>query len=190
MGGGALEPIKTVEIDGNHALCVNGSPFFPVVSWAQPTHHFQKLRSLNFNTFCGSGKTAQEALRKAEAAGGYAIVHCRDVRTTSLTRPRNRLAPDMKGHPSLLAYALRDEPDLRIEEGEARVPAEEVLGWYRDTKAEAPSLPIFLNYCATFMKHFAGEKPHVKAYYEATARAADIFCFDIYPIYQKNQTTS
>ena len=57
MAGETLEPIEKVAIGADRVMRVNGKPFFPIMSWAQSTRRFKKLRALNFNTFCGSGKT-------------------------------------------------------------------------------------------------------------------------------------
>ncbi|MCJ2512290.1 MAG: hypothetical protein LN409_02920, partial [Candidatus Thermoplasmatota archaeon] len=65
------------------------------------------------------------------------------VETKDLTRifrvkKRRRRRSGSKGAEQDVT-ALKDV-NLRIEEGEARVAAEEVLGWYRDAKAKDPSL--------------------------------------------------
>ena len=170
-----LELIKTVEIGKNRELLVNNRPFFPIMSWAQSTCTFGRLKGLGFNTFCGSGKSAGEALESAVTVGGYAIPHF------------SHFAPALKGHPGALAWALQDEPDLGIGKGQPRVAPEQVANWYRKSKEQDPTRPVFLNYTSWFMKYESGDKPDVKAYYSMTSKAADILSFDIYPIYQLNR---
>lgn len=170
-----LEPIKTVEIGKNRELLVNGKPFFPIMSWAQSTLTFGRLKGLGFNTFCGSGRSAAEALENAATAGGYAIPLF------------SHFDSSLKGHPAALAWALQDEPDLGIEKGKPRVAAEEVVRWYHKSKEQDPTRPVFLNFSAWFMKFKGGDRPYFRAYYGMTSKAADILCFDIYPIYQLNR---
>ncbi|MBI3829514.1 MAG: beta-galactosidase [Planctomycetes bacterium] len=171
----SLEAIKKVEIGKSRELLVNGKPFFPIMSWAQDTSRFAVLRSLGFNTFCGSGKTGQDALEKAQAAGGYALIS------------HTLFHASLKAHPALLAYGLCDEPDMDIDKGKPKVSAEEVLGWRKTLTENDPSRPIFLNFTGAFMQSHAGGKAEVKSYYEAAQKAGDILCFDIYPIYQENR---
>ncbi|MBE7464630.1 MAG: beta-galactosidase [Planctomycetes bacterium] len=171
----SAEAVKTVEIGAQRELRVNGQPYFPIMSWAQATSRFQKLKDLGFNTFCGSGKTAKEALEAAQAAGGLALVHA------------SAFDSGIKGHPALLGYALRDEPDMGIGKGKPKVAVEEIAGWYKTIREQDPSRPVFLNFTADFMQEFFGKKPDVQAYYAAAAKSADILCFDIYPIYQQNR---
>ncbi|GMV80265.1 MAG: hypothetical protein AMXMBFR7_14490 [Planctomycetota bacterium] len=171
----SAEAVRSVEIGAQRELRVNGQPFFPIMSWAQATSRFQKLKDLGFNTFCGSGKTAKEALDAAQAAGGLALVHA------------SAFDSGIKGHPALLGYALRDEPDMGIGKGTPKVSAEEIANWRKTIGEQDPSRPVFLNFTADFMQEFFGKKPDVQAYYAAAAKSADILCFDIYPIYQQNR---
>ena len=63
-----LEPIKKVEVGKNREFVVNGKPFFPIMSWAQPSKMYPKLRDLNFNTFCGNADAVA-----AKEVGRYAV---------------------------------------------------------------------------------------------------------------------
>lgn len=126
-----LDLIKTVEIGKNRELLVNGKPFFPIMSWAQSTCTFELLKGLGFNTFCGSGKSAAEALEGAVTVGRYAIPHF------------SHFDFALKGHPAALAWALQDEPDLGIGKGQPRVAANEVVSWYHKSKEQDPTLAGF-----------------------------------------------
>ncbi|MCZ7648184.1 MAG: beta-galactosidase [Planctomycetota bacterium] len=171
----ALDPIRSVEIGKQRELLVNGKPFFPIMSWAQATSRLEKLRGLGFNTFNGSGKTAAEALEKAKAAGGYAMLHW------------DRFESSAKGHPSLLAYSLKDEPDMGVQKDKPRNSVEEVKGWYESVRRNDPSRPVFLNFTASFQSSQGADKPGVLDYYKAAAAHAEILCFDNYPVYQANR---
>lgn len=176
----AVEPelpaIETVKVGQHRELLVNGEPFFPIMSWAQSQQRFSLLKSLGFNTFCGSGGGSRQVLEAAQNVGGYAIVSA------------GRFDSTLVGHASMLAYNLRDEPDLGIGSDEGpRVPASEVVGRYQEAKRNDRTRPVFLNYTASFMNQSAGQRAAVKAYYETTSNAADILCFDIYPIFQRNR---
>jgi hypothetical protein len=102
-----LGPIQKVEIGSNRELRVNGEAFFPLMSWLQEPKRYPKLRSLNFNTFCGNhGVGAKAMLDAAKAAGGYAIPH---------------FDANAAGHESLLAWIHGDEPDLPRTVSDAKV---------------------------------------------------------------------
>lgn len=175
VGQEPLAPIKQVEIGKNRELRVNGKPFFPIMAWAQDAGRFIMLRSMGFNTFNGSGETALEALQAAQSVGGCAMV------SWELAEPQ------AANHPALLAYTLRDEPDTGLDQGAPKVPAAEVLGWREAIQVADPSRPVFLNFTSQFLPDAAGGTPAGKAYYEAATKAANILCFHLYPIYQRNR---
>lgn len=170
----ALDPIETVEIGKNRELRVNGKPFFPLMSWAQSTRRFPLLRGLGFNAFCG-GK-ARETCEAAQKAGGYAMPGFDE---------------GVKGHPALLAYTQGDEPDLGFDKGQPRKSAEEVVEAYRRIRARDDTRPVFQNLTSAFMSSGPGSEKRTreerKAYYGVLAGGADLFGFDIYPIYGWNK---
>jgi hypothetical protein len=165
-----LEPIRTVEIGNNRELRVNGKPFFPLGSWAQATHRFELLRGLGFNTFVGG--RANEYCAAAEKAGGYTITHFND---------------SMAGHPALLAWMHGDEPDLGIDKGKPRKPAQEVVTSYKRIREADATRPVFLNLTSGFMERGRALPAERKEYYELVVKGSDILSFDYYPIYGWNR---
>lgn len=174
LQAGALEPIQTVEIGKNRELRVNGKPFFPILSWLQRPSRFPRLAELGFNTFCG-GK-ASDLAEPAGKAGGYAMAAYDEA---------------LKGHARILAYTHGDEPDLGIEKGKPRRPAEEIVALYKRLRASDSSRPVFLNLTGAFMEDGPGVSRETladrTAYYRTVAGGADILCFDVYPIYGWNR---
>jgi len=168
-----LEPIQKVEIGPNRELRVNGKPFFPLMSWAQSPRRFPQLRALGFNAFCG-GK-AKETCEAAQKAGGYAMPGFDEA---------------LAGHSALLAWTQGDEPDLGFDKGKPRKTAEEVVESYRKLKEKDAARPIFQNLTSGFMESGPDAKKRTKeerkAYYGVLAAGADLFGFDIYPIYGWN----
>ncbi len=105
-------PIETVEIQANRAFCVNGRPFFPIMSWLQDAENFPAVKACGMNTTAGywpksSGtKDVAEYLQLVHKAGLYGVMPF-DER--------------LKGHPSLLGYIHGDEPDLPHQVSDAEV---------------------------------------------------------------------
>jgi hypothetical protein len=169
-----LEPIRKVEVGKNREIRVNGKPFFPVMSWAQGTRRFGLLRGLGFNAFCG-GK-AKEYCDAAQKAGGYAMPGFDEA---------------LKGHPALLAWTQGDEPDLGFDKGKPRKTAEEVVDAFKRLREKDATRPVFQNLTSAFMNSGpdVGKRTNDerKAYYGVVAGGADLFGFDIYPIYGWNK---
>jgi len=106
-----LPPIQSVKTAEHGVIEVNGEPFFPIMSWAQSTSRYEKLRSLGINTFMGNhnGKPpAGEMADLAKEAGGYAIAH---FHTSGID------------HPHLLAFHHSDEPDIMHSQSRAKITA-------------------------------------------------------------------
>jgi hypothetical protein len=188
-----LPPIESVEIGENRELRVNGEPFLPIMSWAQKPSNFPQFRELHFNTFMGRQRNVSpaEQAQAARAAGGYAVAEF------------DKTALETMGHPFLLAWSQRDEPDMpqrseelatpdAIEGGGARgrrydpkVAPAETAEVYRQARQADPSRPVFV----TFTGHFS---THINSHYTPQQREelytqfsqhADVLGFDIYPIY-------
>ncbi len=169
-----LAPIEKVEIGKNRELRVNGKPFFPLMSWAQGTRRFPLLRDLGFNAFCGG--RAKEYCDAARKAGGYAMPGFDEA---------------LKGHPALLAWTQGDEPDLGFDKGKPRKSAEEVVDAFKRLREKDDTRPVFQNLTSAFMEAGPGAERRTreerKAYYGVLAAGADLFGFDIYPIYGWNK---
>jgi hypothetical protein len=169
-----LDPIQKVEIGQNREMLVNGKPFFPLMSWAQSTRRFPLLRSLGFNAF--SGGKAKDYCDAAQKAGGYAMPGFDETQ---------------KGHPALLAWTQGDEPDLGFDKGKPRRTAEDVVEAYKRLRGKDDTRPVFQNLTSCFMESGpdAGKRTpeERKAYYGVLVAGADVFGFDIYPIYGWNK---
>ncbi|MEX2234823.1 MAG: PQQ-dependent sugar dehydrogenase [Cyclobacteriaceae bacterium] len=87
------EPIRGVKIGKNRELLVNGKPFLPIMSWAQPAKNYRQLRDLGFNTHT-SGSADIVA---AKEVGCYAVPGFREG------KPENDF---------ILGWIFDDEPDL------------------------------------------------------------------------------
>jgi len=173
-GPAPLDPIQKVEIGRNREFLVNGKPFFPLMSWAQSPRRFPLLRSLGFNAFCGG--RAKDYCEAARKAGGYAMPGFDEA---------------LRGNPALLAWTQGDEPDLGFDKGKPRKSAEEVVDAYKRLRGKDETRPVFQNLTSCFMESGpdAGKRTRDerKAYYGVLAEGADVFGFDIYPIYGWNK---
>src|SRR5690554_1967854 len=87
-----VEKIETVSVGNNREILVNGEPFFPIMSWAQPAKNYRLLDSLGFNTHAGNANPGA-----AKEVGNYAIPGYN---------------PDLKENGYVLALIYDDEPDM------------------------------------------------------------------------------
>ncbi len=167
MAQAPLDPIQKVEIGKNREFIVNGKPFFPIMSWAQPAKNYEMLRKLNFNTFCGGANAGA-----AKAAGGYAITGFRAL---------------LADNGYTLAWIYSDEPDLATGKGadaKPRQTPEQVASRCDRMRATGLKHLIFMTLTNSFMKE-SGDYPdawRLKNYPEYV-KSADVVGFDYYPVY-------
>ena len=100
MAQNPVEPIKKVEIGKNREFVVNGKPFFPIMSWAQPSKNFKPLQQLWINTACGDADPAA-----AKEAGVYAVTDGKQIA---------KAPNDM-----ILGMIFDDEPDMPSGRGDS-----------------------------------------------------------------------
>jgi hypothetical protein len=163
-----LEPIKKVEIGKNREFVVNGKPFFPIMSWAQPSKNFKPLQQLWINTACGDTDPAA-----AKEAGVYAVTNGKMIAKSP--------------NDYILGMIFDDEPDMpsgRGAEAKPRQMPDQVAEKVKGIRAENPNRLLFL----TFTGHFTREESTYPAEfrtknYPEYAKSADVLGFDIYPIY-------
>jgi hypothetical protein len=173
MAQDKLPAVKSVTIGANREFIVNGKPFLPIMSWLQSPRIYSKLRGLNFNTFCGTGKP-KEATDAAKAAGGYMIPG---------------FSKDVVGHSHLLAWIHGDEPDMPRKQDDKsfkpRSDPSDVLAKYRQIKAADKSRPVLVTFTGAFMRESKGKYTDAQkqTIYPALIRACDVVGFDTYPIY-------
>jgi hypothetical protein len=162
-----LEPIKKAEVGKNRELVVNGKPFFPIMSWAQPAKNYKMLRELNFNTFCGGGNPAA-----AKEAGGYAVTGFR------AGQAENGYA---------LAWIYSDEPDLATGRGADAKPRQmpaQVAARCVQIRAAEPKRLIFITLTNSFMKESSDySEDWRKKNYPEYVKSADVVGYDHYPVY-------
>ena len=163
-----LEPIKKIEIGKNREFIVNGKPFFPIMSWAQPSKNYKQLQQLGMNTHCGDVDPAA-----AKDAGCYAVTNSK------------RIAQAPNDY--ILGMIFDDEPDMpkgKGAEAKPRQMPEEVAGKVKGIRADNSNRLLFM----TFTGHFTKEEStypvefRTKNYPEYV-KNADVVGFDIYPIY-------
>ena len=174
----ALPALETVAIGENREFLVNGEPFFPIMSWLQSVKQYKMLRGLGINTFCGNhGMSAEVHCKAAGEAGGYAVS---GIRTDS---------DGGIGSPWLLAWIHGDEPDMTKKQDDGsfkpRTDPGEVAAQYQQIKTVDNSRPVFVTFCATFMRESTGKYTDTQkqALYPAFVKGADVVGFDTYPIY-------
>jgi hypothetical protein len=162
-----LEPIKKVEVGKNREFVVNGKPFFPIMSWAQPSKMYPKLRDLNFNTFCGN---ADEVA--AKEVGCYAVTAFKAGQAEN-------------GY--VLGWIYSDEPDLPKGKGAEAVPRQtpdQVAAKCAEIRASVPKRLIFITLTSSFMKEQSSYPNDWRTKnYPLYVKSADVIGFDYYPIY-------
>lgn len=162
-----LEPIKKVQVGKNRQFIVNGKPFFPIMSWAQPSKMYPKLRDLNFNTFCGN---ADEGA--AKEAGCYAV--------TAFKKGQSE-----NGY--VLGWIYSDEPDLPKGKGAEAVPRQmpdQVMARANEMRASEPKRMVFITLTSSFLKEQSSYPNEWRTKnYPLYVKAADVIGFDYYPIY-------
>lgn len=164
----SLEPIRKIEIGKNHEFIVNGKPFFPIMSWAQPSKNYKQLQQLGMNTHCGDVDPAA-----ADAAGCYAVTNSKRI---------SQVLND-----NILGMIFDDEPDMpkgKGAEAKPRQMPEQVAEKVNGIRAENPNRLLFM----TFTGHFTKEESTYPAEFRAKnypeyVKNADVVGFDIYPIY-------
>lgn len=162
-----LEPIKKVEVGKNREFVVNGKPFFPIMSWAQPSDMYEKLRDLNFNTFCGNANEVT-----AKEVGGYAVTAFKAGQAEN-------------GY--VLGWIYSDEPDLPKGKGAEAAPRQtpdQVAAKCAEIRAAEPKRLIFITLTSSFMKEQSSYPNDWRTKnYPLYVNSADVIGFDYYPIY-------
>lgn len=163
----ALKPIRKVTVGKNRELIVNGQPFLPIMSWAQPTKNYGQLGSLGFNTHAGHADPVA-----AWESGAYVVPGFKE---------------ENKVHENILGWIFDDEPDMPRGKGKDAQPRQEpesVVEKAGKIKASDPDRLLFM----TLTGHFTKEQSTYpeefrKSIYPDFIRKTDVIGFDIYPIY-------
>ena len=168
MAQNPLEPIKSIKIGKNHEFIVNGKPFFPIMSWAQPSKNFKPQQKLWINTACGDVDPIA-----AKEAGIYAVTGAKQI-----AKANNDI---------ILGMIFDDEPDMPSGKGAAAKPRqtpEQVGAKVKQIRETNPGRILFM----TFTGHFTKEESTYseefrKKIYPEYIKNPDVVGFDIYPIY-------
>ncbi len=164
----AVEPIKKVKVGKNREFVVNGKPFFPIMSWAQPAKNYKPLRELGMNTACGDVDPAA-----AKEAGVYAVTNGRRIAKSP---------NDM-----ILGMVFDDECDMPVGKGAEAKPRqtpEQVAEKVKGIRAENPGRLLFMTLTGNFTREESTYPADVRdKIYPEYVKSADVMGFDIYPIY-------
>ena len=182
-----LQPIKTSSVGSNRELLVNGKPFYPLYfshlpSSAQGLNKARKQFGINLSSVWASSpkwqkKTPQEiaanyirdfkrGLDRHEKAGVYGSV---PLFSRGIYQPgkgineqiMTQIVEALKDHPALLMFMLFDEP-----EGQ-KIPAVDVIRWYKMVKKLAPKRIVWTNFYRlnTFSEYVKGSDIASYCYY-------------------------
>ena len=163
-----VEPIKSIKIGKNREFIVNGKPFFPIMSWAQPVKNYVMLQKLGINAHCGDADT-----KAAKEAGCYSVTNGRQIAK--------------ENNDFILGLIFDDEPDMpagRGAEAKPRQMPDKVAEKSSNIRSQNPGRLLFM----TLTGHFSKEQSTYpedfrKQIYPQYVKSADVMGFDIYPIY-------
>ena len=164
---GPLEPVREVKTGENHELLVNGKPFLPIMSWAQPPRNYALLRDLGFNAHAGNADPQLARENEAYAVPGF--------------------SKEKMEQNNILGWIFDDEPDMPRGKGIEARPRQEpeaVIDKARRIKTQDPRRLLFI----TLTGHFSREQSTYpeefrKKIYPRYIQETDVIGFDIYPIY-------
>ena len=162
-----LPPIKKVVIGENSEFLVNGKPFLPIMSWAQPPANYARLDALGFNTHAGNADPEVARQSGSYVVPGYKV---------------EKVAND-----NILGWIFDDEPDMPRGKGKDAQPRQQpdrVFEKAKEIKAADPGRLLFM----TLTGHFTKEQSTYpeefrKNIYPQYIKGTDVVGFDIYPIY-------
>ena len=154
-------------IDDQKYFRLNGKPFIPIAVWAQPpdTNWAAYHADLGMNVLCGNGygdvSYNQAFLDAAEAHGMHGMLN---------------FDASVQDHPALLAWYLRDEPDLH------GVPPSSVLQTYNSWKSQDPDSLIMMNLTGFFYWDSNWGTSANDPLYREYVAIPDWVAFDFYPV--------
>jgi hypothetical protein len=162
-----VEAIQSVAIGQNRELLINGKPFFPIMSWAQPKKNYPLLSSLGINTFVGNADPVA-----AKELGRYAVPGYK---------------PDAVENGYVMAWIFDDEPDMPTGSGSDIAPRqspEKVAEKSAVIKAATPEMLLFMTFTGHFYEKQSKFSQEMReTIYPAFVSTTDVVGFDIYPIY-------
>jgi hypothetical protein len=163
----APEPIKKVQIGKNREFLVNGKPFLPIMSWAQPPKNYKQLGSLGFNAHAGGADPVV-----ARECGAYVVPGFR---------------PEKMANDNILGWIFDDEPDMpqgRGQDAKPRQQPENVIVKADKIKAADPERLLFMTLTGHFTREQSTYSEEIREQiYPGYIKQTDVIGFDIYPIY-------
>jgi hypothetical protein len=150
--------------------------FFPLCVWLQHPKNAPRYKALGINTYMGLWKGPTDAqLTALRKAGMHVICH------------QNPVGLRGKDDPTIIAWMHGDEPDNAQWDPKRKrytgaVPLKKLLAGYRRMTAADPSRPVLVN----FGQGVANDRwigiGMKRDRYPDYCRAADLLCFDVYPV--------
>ena len=167
-----------VEVGKNNEIIVDGKLFFPIVQWGQSEKLFDENISLGVNTFSTSinfVKSPKDYFDFCKSKGVYGVMDFNET---------------VKDHPAVLFWNHSDEPDMLDKNtGKPRIPVAKSIEDYKKIKEKDPGHLVSVGLTAGFNEVLAeGSIGHKdRSFYKEYTKAADLFAFDVYPLYQYNR---
>lgn len=162
----------TMTIGPNKEVLLNGSPFFPILTWLQNASLIATEKTYGINTFVGQGdnSTALDYCNTAQAQGVYAVPSWDSGEAASV-----------KTHPAMLGWVFGDEPDLQGND----VTPSAIRTQYNAIKAADPNHITFLTITSGF---YSGDALPAwmngsDSMYYSYPKYTDLIGFDYYPVY-------
>ncbi len=170
-----------VKIGTNKEILVEGKPFFPIMTWCNPSSLMDFNISLGINTFIGQGGQSEkpkdylDACKSRNVLGGITFDGSPDKIEGEVL--------SLKDHPALLFWWMPDEPDIygKTSDGTSKAPRltpEEIKSLYDAVKKADATHPVPLNFGS---EQAMGGGPIKSKYYPEYSKYADLIGFDIYP---------
>lgn len=203
--------IPKVGIDANNAICLEGTPFFPITSWMLNKSDFDSPIAGTVNSLLAEGwelvntlETWKEYLRLANSYGFYVAGPNRwegfnsdDPRNSNVDRLGEYVRQTRSFSDNLLAWFWDDEPDAGGQE--KYNPATTIYNWTRQTHQYDTDHPVWINFVGYNFTHGESDwhqnlmKEYCYLYNESLfggqkTAVADIVSIDYYPYEYANQS--
>lgn len=170
-----------VKIGPNKEILLEGKPFFPIMTWVNPSNLMDFNIGIGINTFVGQGGQPEEPKDYLDACKEKKVMGAITFGGRSDKIEANVKA--LKDHPALLFWWMPDEPDIygKTSDGTSKAPRltpEEIKAMYDTIKKADSTHPVPLNFGS---EQATGSGPIKSKYYSEYAKSADLIGFDIYP---------
>jgi len=170
-----------VKIGSNKEILVDGKPYFPIMTWCNPSSLMDFNIGLGINTFVGQGGQSEAPKDYLDACKARNVLGA--ITLEGSTDKIEENVKSLKDHPALLFWWLPDEPDIhgKSSDGTSKAPrlsTDEIKAMYEAIKKNDSLHPVPLNFGS---EQAAGGGPIRSKYYPEYSKYADSIGFDIYP---------